>query len=77
MFLCRSDHRSSFAGGLRTNRLILLGIGIELLLLAGICYTDLGNLVFGTAPLSWRVWLFILPFPLVMLLVEELRKCTS
>ncbi len=32
------------------------------------------NALFGTAPIPWRVWLFILPFALGMLALEELRK---
>ncbi len=28
----------------------------------------------GTAPISWSAWLFMLPFALGMLVLEELRK---
>ena len=34
----------------------------------------LGNLVFGTAPIPLAVWLFVVPFTLGMLALEELRK---
>lgn len=74
VYLCRSDRESVFALGLGSNRLILLGIGAELLLILTIVYSGWGNLLFGTAPIPWRVWLFVLPFALGMLILEELRK---
>jgi len=33
-----------------------------------------GNALFGTAPLAVHVWWFMLPFPLAMLALEELRR---
>lgn len=40
-------------------------------------YAPWGHLMFGTAPLGSSVWLFILPFPLVMLAFEEVRKAIA
>jgi magnesium-transporting ATPase (P-type) len=74
VFLCRSDRRSAFASGLFSNKLILAGIAAEITLIALIVYTPWGNELFGTAPISMAVWLFILPFALGMLVLEELRK---
>jgi hypothetical protein len=54
--------------------LILWGVGVELLLLLAIVYSPLGQAICGTAPISARVWLFILPFIVAMLAVEETRK---
>jgi hypothetical protein len=54
--------------------LILWGVGVELLLLLAIVYSPLGQTICGTAPISARVWLFILPFMVAMLAVEETRK---
>jgi sodium/potassium-transporting ATPase subunit alpha len=45
-----------------------------LLLLVLIDYTPLGNTLFGTTPFGPDVWLFIIPFGIGMLLLEELRK---
>ena len=73
VFLCRHPAMSAFGRG-RRNRLIWYGIGFELLLLALIDYTPWGNALFGTAPLGGEVWLFIIPFGIGMLLLEELRK---
>lgn len=74
VFLCRHPRRSAFAFGLASNPLILWGVAAELLLLLAIVYTPLGNAVFGTAPLALSAWLFVLPFALGLLTLEEVRK---
>jgi calcium-translocating P-type ATPase len=74
VFLCRSDRASTFSIGLRENPLILWGVGAEFLLLLGIIYTRWGRAIFGTAPIPGRAWLFLVPFMVAMLGVEELRK---
>jgi calcium-translocating P-type ATPase len=74
VFLCKTPGRSVFGAGLFDNRIILWGIALEAALILAIDYTDWGNLIFGTLPIAPEVWLFILPFALAMLLVEELRK---
>jgi len=74
VFLCKTPGRSLFSGQLFDNRIILWGIALEVALVLVIDYTDWGNLIFGTAPIAPEVWLFVLPFALGMLLLEELRK---
>jgi len=74
VFLCRSERQSLFASGIFSNKLILVGITTEILLIALIDYTPWGHTLFGTAPIPLAVWLFILPFALGMLALEELRK---
>jgi magnesium-transporting ATPase (P-type) len=74
VFLCRSACEPLLSRGLLSNRLILVGIATEVALIALIDYTPWGNALFGTAPLPAAVWLFILPFALGMLALEELRK---
>jgi hypothetical protein len=74
VFLCRSACEPLLWRGLLSNRLILVGIATEVALIALIDYTPWGNALFGTAPLPAAVWLFILPFALGMLALEELRK---
>ncbi|OGT07143.1 MAG: ATPase [Gallionellales bacterium RBG_16_57_15] len=74
VFLCRHPAMSVFSRGHRRNYLIWYGIGFELLLLVLIDYTPWGNALFGTAPLGVDIWLFIIPFGIGMLLLEELRK---
>jgi calcium-translocating P-type ATPase len=74
VFLCRHPRRSAFAFGLTSNPLILLGVAAELGLLLAIVYTPAGNALVGTAPLAASAWLFVLPFALGMLALEEGRK---
>lgn len=74
VFICRSDRRSLFAQGLFSNKLILVGIALEIAIIALIDYTPWGNAIFGTAPIPAQVWLFILPFAGAMIALEELRK---
>jgi calcium-translocating P-type ATPase len=74
VFLCKTPGRSVFGAHLFDNRIILWGIALEAVLILTIDYTAWGNLVFGTLPIAPEVWLFILPFGLAMLLLEELRK---
>jgi magnesium-transporting ATPase (P-type) len=74
VFMCRDERRSAFAFGLFGNRLILWGIAFELGLAALIIYTPPGNRIFGTAPLDAGAWLYMLPFALALLALEEARK---
>jgi magnesium-transporting ATPase (P-type) len=74
VFICRSERQSMFARGIFSNRLILIGVAAESLLIALIVYTPWGHAIFGTAPISLSVWLFIIPFAFGMLVLEELRK---
>ena len=74
VFLCRSPTASIFSTGIRGNLLIAWGVIVEIAVVLAIDYTPLGNLIFGTAPLQAKVWLFVIPFALGMLLLEELRK---
>ncbi|HXN07802.1 MAG TPA: cation-transporting P-type ATPase [Nitrospiria bacterium] len=74
MFLCRSERASAFGAGFLNNPWLLLGLILPIAMIAVIDYTPWGNLVFGTAPLPGKVWLFIVPFALGMLVLEELRK---
>jgi magnesium-transporting ATPase (P-type) len=74
VFLCRSAHRSALSTGLRGNRLILWGVVLEIVLIVLIDYTAWGNFVFGTAPIGADVWLFMTPFAVSLLILDELRK---
>ena len=60
--------------GLLGNPLILWGVVLEVVLILAIDYTSWGNVIFGTAPISGSVWLFVLPFAVGLVALEELRK---
>ena len=74
VYVCRSRRKSILARPLFENRLITAGIIVELMALLAINYTTPGNALFATAPIDFRVWLFVLPFGAVMLMLEEGRK---
>jgi len=74
VFLCRSRVRSALSAGLGGNRLILWGVLLEVSLILLIDYVPAANRLFGTAPLGGDVWLFLVPFALALLALEELRK---
>ncbi|MGZ5001902.1 MAG: cation-translocating P-type ATPase [Chthoniobacterales bacterium] len=74
VFHCRSERESAFCCGLFTNKLLLLGIAVEIVLILLIDYTPAGYALFGTAPIPLAAWLFMFPLALAMLVLEELRK---
>jgi calcium-translocating P-type ATPase len=74
VFVCRRDRASVLATDPFSNRLVLWGVAAELALILVIVYTPPGHGLFGTAPLSADVWLFMLPFAAAMLAGEEVRK---
>ncbi|MFA4916836.1 MAG: cation-translocating P-type ATPase C-terminal domain-containing protein [Syntrophales bacterium] len=74
VFACRSFRESIFRLGFFSNKLVIIGIIIEVLLAAIIIYHPLGNRIFGTAPVDIDVWLVLLPFSAGLLMAEELRK---
>jgi magnesium-transporting ATPase (P-type) len=74
VFLCRSERDSVFVSGFFNNRWLLGGLIVEIAMIAAIDYTPWGNLVFGTAPVPGKVWLFAVPFAMGMLVLEEFRK---
>jgi magnesium-transporting ATPase (P-type) len=74
---CRTEKQSVFKVGIFTNKRVLLGIVIEILLLSALMYVPFLQEIFNTAPIGLMDWVFliILPFPIV--LIEELRKAFS
>jgi len=74
VFICRHPRESVFRFAWFGNRLLLLGIALEITLILLIVYTPLGNSLFGTAPIDLDVWLYAIPFAFAMLTMDELRK---
>lgn len=74
VLICRTRRQSIFTVGLFSNRLVWVGIGTELLLLALIAYVPAFNTFFGTAPLEvWQLALSV-PFAILILLGDEVRR---
>lgn len=74
VFLCRSERQPLVSRGIFSNKLILVGVAAEIAIILLINYTPWGNALFGTAPIPVSVWIFIVPFAVAMMLLEELRK---
>ncbi len=74
VFVCRHPLLPAWRFPPFGNRLLLAGLVAEGALLLAIVYTPWGNRLFGTAPLSADVWLYMLPFALLLGAAEELRK---
>ncbi len=74
VFTSRTRRQSVLTKGFFSNRVIILGIASELLILAFIIYNPLVNLVFNTAAISMKYILIAVPFALLLLGVDEFRK---
>lgn len=74
VFVCRHSLLPAWYFPLHENRLLIIALAVEAFLLLLIVFTAAGNLLFGTAPLPAAVWLFALPFALLLGVAEETRK---
>lgn len=74
VFACRTERVSIFKTGFHTNKLILVGILVELILLSLITYLPFLHNLFNTAPLGLKEWVFLIWIPFAVLLIDEIRK---
>jgi magnesium-transporting ATPase (P-type) len=74
VFARRTDRVSIFRIGFFSNRLILLGIAVELALLCLLTYVPFFHSLFNTAPLNLSQWGFLILWSPSVLLVDEIRK---
>jgi sodium/potassium-transporting ATPase subunit alpha len=74
VMICRTGRESVFKKGLFSNRLILLGITSELLLVWLIVRNSAAQKIFGTSDLAVPEMALALPFALFILLADETRK---
>jgi calcium-translocating P-type ATPase len=74
VFACRTERESVFRAGLLGNRLVLCGIGFELLLLLLLVHLPGLARLFGLAPLHAGEWTLLLLYPPAVLGLEEARK---
>ncbi|MFN8188355.1 MAG: cation-transporting P-type ATPase [Gaiellales bacterium] len=70
----RTDRRSTFSVGLLSNRLLLLGIAFELVLILALIYVPGLNDVFHNSPIGPWHWVLLLTFPPIVFGAEEARK---
>lgn len=71
---CRTQISSVFSIGLFSNHRILLGIVVEVVLVALLMYVPFLQGVFNTGPLNVTEWGFLFCIPVPIFLIEELRK---
>jgi sodium/potassium-transporting ATPase subunit alpha len=74
VFASRTRLQSVFTMGLFSNRMVLLGIAVELSILAIIIWNPFANLIFNTSPLDLRYVLLSIPFAIFLLGIDEFRK---
>lgn len=71
---CRTERASIFKVGFHTNRLVLLGIAVELILLGLLVYVPFLQDIFNTEPIGLREWAFVFAWTPVIFLADEGRK---
>jgi len=74
VLVSRTRKTSVLSQGLFTNWLVWAGIGVELVLLMTIIYLPATHRFFGTTAIDPRLMLLVLPFVLVMIAGDEMRK---
>ncbi len=74
VFACRTFKETVTSIGFFSNRLVFAGIAFEVLLQFFIVYHPWGNKIFSTSPISFHIWLILIPFATVLFSAEELRK---
>ena len=71
---CRTQISSVFSIGLFSNHRILLGIVVEIGLIALLMYVPFLQGAFNTGPLNVSEWIFLFCIPVPIFLIEEFRK---
>jgi len=74
VFACRSERESIWRIGFGGNRLMLVGIAVEIAALLLFIHVPALADVFGLAPLEASHWLLLAAFAPLVLAAEELRK---
>jgi magnesium-transporting ATPase (P-type) len=74
VFGCRTERASIFTIGFFTNRLVLVGVASELIILGLLIYTPLLQGLFNTAPIGPLEWAFVFAWTPIILLADEARK---
>jgi ATPase, P-type (transporting), HAD superfamily, subfamily IC len=74
VFTSRTRRQSVLTKGFFSNKMVLVGIASELIILSFIIFNPLVNLIFNTAVISMKYILIAVPFAILLLTVDELRK---
>lgn len=71
---CRTQYTSVFKIGIFSNKNIVVGVILEILILLILIYVPFFQGIFNTAPLSIMNWAFLVAIPIPLVFIEELRK---
>jgi len=71
---CRTSKQSILKTSLKANKWILFGIIAQLSILSVLIYVPLMQGIFGTVPLGWTDWVFLLSLAVIVVVAEEIRK---
>lgn len=74
VFACRTERVSIFKIGLFSNRMVLLGILGEIILINVLIYVNPFQKAFGLAPIGLGDWAFLFIFTPILFFAEEIRK---
>ncbi len=74
VLICRTRRQSILSAGIFSNKLIWIGIAVELGLVAAISHVPFLQPFFGTAPIGWFEVSLALPFAAAILLGDEFRR---
>ncbi len=74
VMICRTRRQSILSVGIFANKLIWVGIVVELALLAAVSHIPFLQPFFGTAPIGWFELSLGLPFAATILLGDEVRR---
>ncbi|WP_371413177.1 cation-translocating P-type ATPase [Methanococcoides sp. AM1] len=74
LLVSRTRVESAFSKNLFTNKMIMLAIVSELVILSMIMFYPFANTIFGTAPVSVEYLLLAVPFAILLFVQDEIRK---
>jgi Ca2+-transporting ATPase len=74
VFGCRTETTSVFKIGLFSNRLVLVGVAVELILLVSLIYVPFLQGIFNTAPIGLQDWVYLFAWTPIIFFLDEARK---
>jgi len=74
VFVLRTNRAPLLSVGLFSNMWVIYGVLFEIAFTVVAIYVPFLQEFFGTQALGLREWLFVLPFPFIVIIFEELRK---
>ena len=73
-FACRTERVSTFQMGILSNRWLLVGIALEIVLTLALVYVPPLQQFFQLEAMPASLWLLVAPFGLIIFAADELRK---